>query len=114
MNYLAAAMILGRLPVEITGGIDGIPTGSEDLQINYEENAKHVVQKNSNGIVSEIINTFTADKGVLYEEDRLRVEFDVYMLIRKLELRGSKFSMANMWEIGTPHLKLKAYQLTAS
>ena len=109
MNYLAAAMILGRLPVEITGGIEGIPAGSEDVQVNHEE------RKDAGGgrksLIADIIKTFTADSRVLYEEDRLQAEFDVYMLIRKLELRGSKFSMVGMWEIGTPNMKLKVYQL---
>lgn len=111
MNYLAAAMILGRLPAEITGGIEGIPAGSEDLQANYEEKTEHVKQREGNSFVSEIINTFTADSRVLYDEDRLLAEFDVYMLIRKLELRGSKLNMVSMWQIGTPCMKLKVFQL---
>merc|ERR1711871_1666555 len=63
------------------------------------------------GILTDIIETFTADTHVLYEEDRLDSEFDIYMFVRRLENKGSKFSMIGMWEVGTPHMKLKVFQL---
>ena len=31
--------------------------------------------------------------------------------MRQLEQRGSKFGMLGMWAVGTPHMKLKVFQL---
>ena len=75
-----------------------------------KEKAGTAGQKSA-GIFSDIIETFTADTNILYEEDRLDAEFDVYMFMRRIEKKGSKFSMVGMWEVGTPHMKLKVFQL---
>lgn len=114
MNYLVAALTLGRLPAEITGGLSSHTDFKEDKKDDNSEGgtAKMVVGRSkSAGILSDIIETFTADTNILYEEDRLDAEFDVYMYVRRLEIKGSKFSMGGMWEVGTPHMKLKVFQL---
>ncbi len=114
MNYLVAALLLGRLPAEITGGLSRMSRRNENKKyIDMDAESANTLKelKRPVGILTDIIETFTADTNILYEEDRLDAEFDVYMFIRRLEKKGSKFSMVGMWEVGTPHMKLKVFQL---
>jgi hypothetical protein len=146
MNYLVAGLIMGRLPVEITGGLGGALSPGDDATEEEEEEeaggdggtnndnnvstvgastgkkqqkqnsgaatttntqneSKQRTKSNKNkkqgGLLTDLIETFTADANVLYEEDRLDAEYDIYQFVRQLEQRGSKFGMVGMWAVGT-------------
>ena len=115
MNFVAAMLILARLPIELTGYVvnilrkDGsilelpsqIPTATIDLP---HESA----DKNSNICISEKREKSTH---YLSEEEALAVETDVFAMMMTLSDKDEKFGMSTLWCPSVPKMKLRVYQM---
>jgi hypothetical protein len=89
MNFVCGGLILGRLPVTITGGIPN-SGGTSGQQQQRQQLRPH----------------FTLD-----EKSRLQAECDCFTFLLSLMNKESKLPMLGLWQAGVPKMKLRVYQL---
>lgn len=87
MNFVVGTLLLGRLPVSITGGIPKIYSNP---------------------------NNPTPDSSVkldqIDDQTRIRAECDCFTFMLSLMHPESKLAMSGLWKAGVPKMKLRVYQ----
>ena len=91
MNFVAAMLILGRLPQSYTGSYSLNPESENDTQNVDKLNNLDVLDPNSDYC--------------------LHAEYDVYFFLLQVSDKGSKLAMNSMWQSGQSQIKLRAFQL---
>jgi len=92
MNFVCGGLILGRLPVAITGGIPNSGGTSGQQQQQQQQQQQRPQQ-------------------ILDEKARLQAECDCFTFLLSLMNKGSKLPMLGLWQAGVPKMKLRVYQL---
>ena len=91
MNFVAAMLILGRLPQSFTGSYSLNPESENDTQNVDKLNNLDILDPNSDYC--------------------LHAEYDVYFFLLQVSDKGSKLAMNSMWQSGQSQIKLRAFQL---
>ena len=91
MNFVAAMLILGRLPQSYTGSYSLSPESENDTQNLVKLNNLDILDPNSDYC--------------------LHAEYDVYFFLLQVSDKGSKLAMNSMWQSGQSQIKLRAFQL---
>ena len=133
MNFVVGVMILGRVPIELTGGVH-LPSAT------YSQRGRDHVESSADvppdsGSTTTIDNSDSLDTNISQECDDLtsndaavpppppaaapweetldckQAEYDIFLFLQKLLDREGKLGMAGLWQSKAPSMKLRVYQL---
>lgn len=118
MNFVAAILILGRLPSLETGGFQlqqlqafgPNPTVTQQ-SLNLTPLSRNQYQLQNPSPSPSSSQKLVEPKYDPSSDECRRAEYDVFKFLLNLVYKGGKLAMQSLWQAGQSQIKLRAYQL---